>query len=335
MENNNADNGVAQNPVENDIGVELNDSLDSRLKSILFTDEQGEAQPEALSDEGEVQTEDKNAEAEATTDGLEQTAEDVPQAEDGEAVHSQEEEKAVPSEQEVSGFQKRIDKLTALRKQAEENVEKLTEELETYKSKVSELESAQQRPPVTADNPFADLDTEEKIKNEYEQARELRYRCEENPEGFSHGDTFFNAEQVKAMRVNALKAMEVQLPKQLEFVKARKHWQPLAYETYPWMKNKESQEFKLAQQVLKNFPKFKEFPDYEMFVGDYVRGYMSRNAASIAKGKPVTAVPKMQIRPTSSPTQSSKTDISTRSVESRYLKTQNRDDLKQIVSKFL
>ena len=335
MENTNANNGAAQNPVENDIGIEKNDSLDSIIKNILFTDEQEDAQPEALSEEGEVQTQDNGTEAEVQTDGFEQHDENTNQSEDGEAVHSQEEDKAEPNEQEFSGFKKRIDKLTALRKQAEENVEKLTEELDSYKTKVSELESAQQRPAPSPENPFADLDSEEKVKAEYEQARELRYKCEENPDGFQMGETYFNSEQVRTLRLSALKAMEVQLPKQLEFVKARKHWQPLAYDTYPWMKNKESQEFKLAQQVLKNFPKFKEFPDYEMFVGDYVRGYMSRNASSISKGRPVTAVPKMQVRPTSSPSQASKTDISTRGVESRYLKTQSRDDLKQIVSKFL
>jgi len=112
MENKNADNGEALNPVENDIGIEKNDSLDSIIKNILFTDEQEDAQPEALSQEGEVQTEDKGTESEAQTDGFEQYDENTPQAEDGEAVHSQEEDKAEPNEQEFSGFKKRIDKLT-------------------------------------------------------------------------------------------------------------------------------------------------------------------------------------------------------------------------------
>jgi len=330
-----ADNGEAQNPMENDIGIVNTDSIDSKIKNILFSDEQENAQPEALSQEGEVQTEDDSLTAEDTTAGLENGAEDESLSQDGETVHSQEEGKAETSEQETTGFQKRIDKLTALRKLAEENAEKLTEELETYKNKFSELEKVSERPAPSADNPFTDLDTEEKIKTEYQQARDIRYRCEESPEGFTIGETYFSSDQVRDMKLNALKAMEVQLPKQLEFVKARNHWKPLAQETYPWLKNKESQEFKLAQEVLKNFPKFKEFPDYELFVGDYVKGYMARNAAALTKNRPARAVPQMQIRPTSSPTNASKTDITTRRVEDRYLKTQSRDDLKQIVSKYL
>jgi hypothetical protein len=331
-----ADNGEALNPVENDVGIVNNDnSFDAQIKSILFSDEELEGQPEPQSNESEVQTEEEKPELEATADGQEQQDTETSESDDGEAVHSQEEGKAEQTEQEVSGFQKRIDKLTALRKQAEEKSEKLEEEIESYKSRLSELEKASERPATSAENPFADLDTEDRIKAEYEQARELRYRCEANPDGFEYDGNYFSAAQVRDLKLNAMKAMEVQLPKQLEFVKARNHWKPLAQETYPWFKNKESQEYKLAQQVIKNFPKFKDFPDYEMFVGDYVRGYMARNAASITKNKPAKAVPQMQVRPTSSPTQASKTDISSRKIEDRYLKTQNRDDLKQIVSKYL
>lgn len=334
MTTDNDDNGESLNPMENEVGLASIDNLDSKIKNILFPDEQDEAQPEALSEEGEDQKQ-ETSEENLDAQGIEQTDDQAEGLEDGEAVHSQEEEKTDADEPEVSGFQKRIDKLTALRKLAEENAENLQAELDSYKARLAEAEKSAQTVAPTLENPFSDLDSEDKIKVEYERARDLRYKCEANPDGFSFGEVYFSAEQVRDMKLNAMKAMEVQLPKQMEFIKARGHWKPLAEKTYPWYSNKESQEFKLSQQVLKNFPKFREFPDYEMFIGDYVRGYMARNAASLTKSKPAKPIQGQNVRPTSSPNQASKTDISSRKVEERYLKSQSRDDLKQIVSKYL
>jgi hypothetical protein len=333
MDSENVDNGETQNPVENDVGIANNSSLQDRLKSVLFSDEQDNGNPEPDAEEGEAQTEDKAFDGSETDSETEVADTEDPQAEDGTEVLSQDEEKAEPTEQEQSGFRKRIDKLTALRKQAEEKVDTLTEELETYKSKVNELEAARTRPQPTEDNPFSDLDSEAKINSEYEQARKIKYKCEESPDGFQIGDTYFDSTQVRAMRVNAMKAMEIQLPKQLEFVKAKNHWSPLAHKTYPWMSQKESQEYKLAQQVIKNFPTFVNHPDYEMFVGDYVRGYMARTAKSVAKS--AKTVPSMSVKPTSSATQSSKVNAAARNVEQRYLRTGSREDLKKAVFKFL
>lgn len=327
----NVDNGETQNPVESDIGIVNQSSLAESLKGILFTDEQDVSESELAQQSDEVQTEDKEFQAEVEDDGLQEDAEEVPEAEDGTEVLSQEEDEEESTPEPV-GVQKRIDKLTALRKQAEEKVEALAAEVEEYRSKLEASEQASQKSLRTEENPFGDLDSVEKIKTEYEQARQLRWQCEQNPEGFQVGDTYFSSEQVRAMKVNAMKAMEIQLPKQLEFVKAKAEWQPKAYEAHPWLKNKETAEYKLAQQVLKTFPEFKKFPDYEMFVGDYVRGYLSRNNT---KKQLTKSVPQLAIRPTSTPSQSSRNDTSARNLEARYLKTGRREDLKAVVSKFL
>jgi hypothetical protein len=338
MDNTPADNGEAQNPVENDVGIVQNNTADfsSRLESILFSDEQGQGNSESLANTEEVQTEDKVEEADASLDGGEAEAELDPTAEDGTDVNSNIEE-AEQAEPEVKsdGFQKRIDKLTYLRKQAEEQVEKLTEEVNSYKAKVQEFETAASAPEPTPDNPFADLTDEQKIKAEYETARELRFKCEESPDGFQIGEKYFSPEEVRAMRVNAMKAMELHLPKQLQFVKHKQEYDKAAFEQYPWYNKPESAEYKLAQEVMKNFKNFKNYPDARLFVGDYVQGYMARSAKSIKKTQPAKAVPQMQVKPSSSPTVSGKVDASARNIESRYAKTQSRDDLKKAVSRFL
>ena len=334
MPDNNVDNGETENPVENDIGIINQDSLVDKMRGILFSDEQDEGNPEPYQQEGEDQIEDSSDGTSDEGDGLSELDDDTNEAEDGTDVLSQDEDSENTDEpvQETVGVQKRIDKLTALRKTAEEKVAALQSEVDDYKARLGDAEKAVLAPKATTENPFGDLDTIEKIKAEYEEARQLRYKCEENPEGFEVGETFFNSTQVKAMKVNAMKAMEQQLPKQLEFVKARELWRPKAMEIYPWLKNKETSEYKLAQQVLNNFPQFRNFPDYELFVGDYVRGYMARSSS---KTKIPAKVPPLNVRATSSQTNTTRTDTSGRTPESRYLKSGKREDLKSAVLKFL
>lgn len=336
MDNNPADNGEAQNPVENDIGIVNNEpDFSKRLESILFSGQQGEGNVEPTEESTEVQTEDKVEEAYTSLDGATEEAETSPMAEDGSDVPTNEEVEQAEPEAKSDGFQKRIDKLTFLRKQAEEQVEKLTEEVESYKAKLTEIESATEAPRPTEENPFADLTEEANIKSEYENARDLKYKCEENPEGFQIGDKFYDASEVRQMRLNAMKAMELHLPKQLQFVRAKSEFDKAALEQYPWYNKPDSAEYKMAKEVMKNFKHFKNYPDYRLFVGDYVQGFMARTAKSIKKTQPVKAVASMNVRPTSSPTASGKVDASARNVEARYAKTQNRDDLKKAVSRFL
>ena len=336
MTNNPDDSGESLNPTEQNLGILNESSLANQLRDVLFSDEQdeGNLSPLQTNDE-EAQTEDKAEEGEVEQlDGVEENPETDPKAEDGENVLSQETEGESP-EQNLTGVQKRIDKLTSLRKSAEERAEALEAELETFKSKVEELENKGSTVVPTPDNPFSDLETVDALKKEYEQARDLRYKCEANPDGFTVGDTHFDSEQVRTMKINCMRAMELHIPKQLNFVQERSQWKPLALETYPWLKNKDSQEYKLYNQVLKNFPDFRKFPDYELFVGDYIRGYLSRNASSIKKTASSKSVPSMSVKPTVSNTQTSRSDVTARSVQSRYAKTGSREDLKSIVSKFL
>ena len=92
--------------------------------------------------ETEIEPSDNNGSEIQSEDTKEQ---DISDSQDyGEEVHSQEEEatESENSEFQTKGIQKRIDKLTALRKAAEENAEKLKLELEELKSKVESSKSA-------------------------------------------------------------------------------------------------------------------------------------------------------------------------------------------------
>jgi hypothetical protein len=72
-----------------------------------------------------------------------------------------------------------------------------------------------------------------------------------------------------------------------------------------------------------------------LFVGDYVRGFLTRNAASLKKSSVSKNVPQMSVKPVASSNQTSRSDVTAKSLQSRYAKSGSRDDLKSIVSKFL
>lgn len=336
MDNTPVDNGETQNPMENDVSIVQNEIPDfnSRLESILFAEQQNVENSESTDNPEEAQTEDKAENSEESFSGEQPYEESDPKAEDGNDVLSNAEEQQTEPEVKSEGFQKRIDRLTFLRKQAEEQVEKLTEEVNSYKAKMQELETSVSTPQPTPENPFADLTDEVKVKQEYEQARKLRYMCEENPDGFQIGESHYGPEEVRKMRVNSMRAMEEHLPRQLQFIRQKTEFEKQAITQYPWYSKPESQEYKLAQEVMKNFSQFRNFPDHKLFVGDYVAGLMMRTAKSI-KAPSRTAAPNVQVKPTSAKTGSGTVDASARTNVSRYAKTQTRDDLKKAVSRFL
>lgn len=320
---NTQDNGPTQNTVEK-VGQPLTEEmLAARMRETLFADEQVTDQPESDTS-GEVQTEDK-------FDETAQAVEDIePQAEDGN-VHSQED--GVETEEELPrGVQKRIDKLTAFRKHAEEQVDELRQELKALRSKLESTEQEKQEAPqpnkaFSGDNPFSHLQSAAEIDKELETARYLRFKCEENPDGFSMGENFYDAEQVRSMKVNALKAIEIHLPKQKMFIDTRAQIEPVAEQNYPWWKNQGSKEYQLANQVLKAYPDFKKFPDYKLFVGDYVRGFIARETAALQSRRNTAAAPNLGIRPTSSPTRAKRSDIAARTTKAQFAKTGSEIDL--------
>jgi hypothetical protein len=334
-ENQNADIGTAENNTEvqsNQPQSGLNqESLADLLRSTLFRDDEQAGQSQTES-EGEDQTEvkDDTVEAEANAEA----ADEVPPAEDGEdEVPSQSAEDNGEEDTLSKGVQKRIDKLTAKRKQAEEEATRLRSEVENLKQELtqSKASGAGNETSVTdASNPFSTLNTKVDVEKEVEQARWLRYKCMENPNGFVMGDSEYGPEDVSRMLVNATKAIEIHLPKQMAKIQAYETVKPIAEAEYPWWKTPQAKEYQLAQQVINNFPQFKNHPDYMLFVGDYIRGYLARESKTPATG--VMRKAQIQpVRPTAAPVKTSAKTASAKSAESRFVKSNNAEDLARVL----
>jgi hypothetical protein len=336
-ENNNAEIGTAENNSEvqsNTPQSGLNqETLADIFRSTLFKDDEqaGQPQPET---EGEDQTEVKDSEESEPSLQDEVADSEVPPAEDGEEeVPSQSAEDNGEEDTLSKGVQKRIDKLTAKRKQAEEEATRLRNEVETLKQELTQSKAsgeANQTSVNDASNPFASLNTKVDVEKEVEQARWLRYKCMENPNGFVMGDTEYGPEDVSRMLVNATKAIEVHLPKQMAKIHAYETVKPIAEAEYPWWKTPQAKEYQLAQQVINNFPQFKNHPDYMLFVGDYIRGYLAREAKTPANGV-MKKAPIQPVRPTAVPVKTSAKTASAKSAENRFVKSNNAEDLARVL----
>lgn len=334
-ENNTADIGTAQNNSEvqsNQPQSGLNqESLADVLRNTLFKDDDQAVQPQT-ENEGEVQTEVKDEEVDEGEQPEE--TEEVPPAEDGkDDVHSQSAEDTEEEDTLSKGVQKRIDKLTAKRKQAEEEAQDLRNEVEALKQQISEAKASGEENKTSvqdASNPFSSLNSKADVEKEIEQARWLKYKCMENPNGFVMGDTEYGPEDVGRMLVNATKAIEVHLPKQMSKIHAYESVKPIAESEYPWWKTPQAKEYQLAQQVINNFPQFKNHPDYMLFVGDYIRGYLARES-NMATRKLGNKAPIQPVRPTAAPTKTSTKTASAKNAEGRFVKSTNAEDLAKVL----
>jgi hypothetical protein len=336
-ENPNADIGTAENNTEvqsNQPQSGLNqESLADLLRDTLFRDDEQAGQPQP-DNEGEDQTEVKDTIDSEASQQDEVTDTELPPAEDGEdEVHSQSAEDNGEDDNLSKGVQKRIDKLTAKRKQAEEEATRLRNEVDSLKQELSETKAsgeANKTSVTDASNPFASLNTKADVEKEVEQARWLRYKCMENPNGFVMGDTEYGPEDVSRMLVNATKAIEVHLPKQMSKIQTYEAVKPIAEAEYPWWKTPQAKEYQLAQQVINNFPQFKNHPDYMLFVGDYVRGFLARESKSPATGV-MRKAPIQSVRPTAAPVKTSAKTASAKNAESRFVRSNNAENLAKVL----
>ena len=163
------------------------------------------------------------------------------------------------------GVNKRISKLTALRREAEERSKKLEEELESLKRSQAEPKSP---------NPYKSLDSEDKITAEYEKFRKIRLFCERYPDGFYEGDpkNHMNRDEIAQAKVESLRAIEEFLPEQAQYVTAKKQFRAKAKQEFPWLDDPTDKRANIARKFIEAVPQIKQFPDYEIYAAQLAMG---------------------------------------------------------------
>lgn len=273
---------------------------DGQQESAPQTDETEEAADEDVSDASEIEAE--NTEAE---DSTEQYDEERPQP---------------------KGVDKRISKLTALRKEAEERAQKLEEELE-------HLKRSKAAPSANSNNPFSGFDDEEKIQAEYERQKEIRLFCERYPDGYyEDGQEPVDKESIAKAKVNAIRAMEDHLPKQLDYVEKSKAFKAAARKEFPWLKDKTDPRTIMANRFVDSVPEIRKYPDYEIYAAHLASGMASYQSQKQAAKQGVNV--RVPVQPTTSyaPAASAKKPdaVKAKLAESRYRQSSSLDDLSEV-----
>jgi hypothetical protein len=327
MTTENENKGESPQNNQNEIGVLNVERLASLLDSSGLSNSPQTDAAESVNQTAEAQeyrVEDPLAEGATTGLGIDNdSSEDVA----GSREDDSEQEDGVPKH-----VQKRIDKITAKRREAEAESDRLRKELEELRANKNEAVPA----PTRSKNPFRSITDDAALQKAVEQARQVRDWCEENPYGGeiprSDGTAVHVDEtEVRRMKIQALKDLEKNIPEQSQFINARKHFDPLAEQEYPWWKKKDTKEYQTAVALLKNFPELTDFPDYKLVIGDFVLGMQARQAKKAVRteSSPRRA-PIQPSRPSTSPSSHSNTK-NVSEVQSRFLKTGSKDDLASLI----
>jgi hypothetical protein len=190
----------------------------------------------------------------------------------------------------TKGVQKRINKLVAAKKAAQS-------ELEAQKAQLAqlhnELQAARNAVPIKHQDPsdFSDsLNTFEQVKSEYDKAIEVLLWCEDNmdggvitlPDGTEHE---LSDKDVRAMKRTAIKRKEVELPTRLNYLQQQAQADAQVVADFPWWGRQETEEFQVAQQIIRDFPELKKRrADWKHLTGLVVLGAKAY-AESKMKGK--------------------------------------------------
>ena len=264
---------AADSPVAQKLGLLDQRDLSDLIKSNFLNEE--EAAP--------VQQEQEAPEA------VDSSFEDDQQADDDSEPHE--------SSSLTRGVQKRINKLVAAKKAAQSELEahkqhlaQLQQELETVKSAVPANRQDQ--------TDFSEgLNTFDQVKSEYDKAVEVLLWCEDNsdggvitlPDGTEHE---LSDRDVRAMKRTAIKRKEIELPARLNYLQQQAQADAQVVADFPWWGKQETEEFQVAQQIIRDFPELKKRrADWKHLAGLVVLG-----AKTYAEQKAKAKNPNQQIR---------------------------------------
>ena len=263
-------------PVAQKLGLMDERDLSDLLKSTFLNEE--ETAP--------VQQEQELEEA------VDSSVEDDQQADDDSEPHE--------SSSLTKGVQKRINKLVAAKKAAQSELEanraqlaQLQQELETVKSSVPVKQQDQ--------TDFSEsLNTFDQVKAEYDKAVEVLLWCEDNmdggvitlPDGTEHE---LSDKDVRAMKRTAMKRKEIELPARLSYLQQQTQVDAQVAADFPWWGKPETEEYQVAQQIVRDFPELKKRrADWKHLAGLVVLGakaYAEQKAKAKTQAQPIRRAP--------------------------------------------
>lgn len=339
------DNGTGSEPQTSSpvSGINLGELLDDKglaeaVSKMVLNEEAPQEADSPAPGEGKTEPNEPASEPAASADGSEADEASTDTTDLSQPENTEEEADA--DDGTISdGVKKRFAKLTAKRREAEEQLRQQQAEVNRLREELEGLKTERRPPPVsTESNPFSGLTRQEDVDKEIAQARKVRRWCEENPDGAvvtdpSGKETEYTAEQIRKIRLNAVDALEEHLPRQLAYIRESAKWNQTAEQMFPWWKNRSSQQYQTAEQLLAQAPELKRFPNYKLFIGDYILGVAYREAqAKLATNrKPVPKATVQPTKPSAQPPPTDKAKVVAQQAKENFRKTGTEQDLQQVV----
>lgn len=205
----------------------------------------------------------------------------------------------------VGKFEKRIGKEVAKKKSIEAQIQTLSQQLEEIKTQPKESAPIPPPPVANPNNPLSHIQDIHTLNTEFAKAKEalrtsedLLAQMEDNGmDAIDYGGQQFSRQAIKAAMRNAKRVVEDHAPAQAQYLQARHTSSSQAMDMFPWIKDRNSTEYVMAQRFLSD-PSVAQRADRDIVVGLLVEGYKAvearKNVKPAAKPTPKPKAPASQ-----------------------------------------
>ena len=196
-------------------------------------------------------------------------------------------------------IQRRIDKEVGKRKALEARIAELEGKL-TQPAEQTPKEEARVVPLPEGAPPLANIESPDGLTKLQKEAKEAIRWAEEmlDHEGIDNGvqvgDRIFTKADLKTIVRQAKVTLEDHIPARAQFLIERAKAQQAAQAKFPFLKDKTSEEYTMAQAIYKDMPWLKNVPQADWIVGLGVKGWKALQAEEASASKPKEAKPKVE-----------------------------------------
>jgi hypothetical protein len=137
---------------------------------------------------------------------------------------------------------------------------------------------------------------------------------------------------LKRRRRDLQRLIEREIPRRREFIAREAALEPRAVELFPFWKDRSSEDYQTAMQVVQTMPEIKRLPHWKIVAGTYLLGLKQLKAGlqeskSLPTKAPTAPPPKQPTRPSAPPARVPKPDVQRSALKDRAVKSANDNDV--------
>ena len=201
-------------------------------------------------------------------------------AEEPEAQAEEPQGDDVPSQDISDDLKKKIDKRIGKEVAKRKALEAQLNELKLQVQAAQQQQTSAPQPVVPLPQgapPLAQIESASDLVALQQQAKDAKRFAQEQLdrddfEPVRVGDTVLDRKALKTIIRNAERTLEDEIPQRAQFIQQRQAAQQLAYEKFPFLKDKSSPEYVQAQQAYMQMPWLKNLPNADWIIGVQIEG---------------------------------------------------------------